>query len=104
MIIVELDTDHSYAIKYNKPIIELVNPLQATIFRCHFKLLQKITDLKGPKRLIRIFYLDMSNFQERLYWYWTIEHLNFERKWNDWKQNVFTALHNLVPFMQFKKR
>ena len=54
---VELDTDHSCAIKYNKSMIEIVKPLPATIFRCHFKLLQEITALKTPKKLIRNFYV-----------------------------------------------
>ena len=40
-------------------MIEIVNPLPATIFSCHFKLLQKLTGLKAPKRLMRNFYLNM---------------------------------------------
>ena len=57
MILVELDTDHSCAIKYNKSMIEIVNPLPVTIFRCHFKLLQEVTALKTPKKLIINFFL-----------------------------------------------
>ena len=56
MILVELDTDHSCAIKYNKSVIEIVNPLPVTIFRCHFKLLQEVTALKTPKKLIINFF------------------------------------------------
>ena len=59
MILVELNTDQFCAIKYNKSMIEIVNPLPATIFSCHFKLLQKLTGLKAPKRLMRNFYLNM---------------------------------------------
>ena len=40
-------------------MIEIVNLLPATIFSCHFKLLQKLTGLKAPKRLMRNFYLNM---------------------------------------------
>ena len=97
MIIVELDTDHSCAIKYNKSMIEIVNPLPATTFRCHFKLLQEITALKTSKKLIINFFLqsrtkDCKKFHEikRNGFLWNVlqlilcEFLTKASKFNPW--------------------